>query len=355
MKKIAYIEIDTHAEIAQDFINVMSGSGEFTVDYYFSKKIKDQIIESGENIFLSDSSMILDQLKLQRYDVIIIGTVHRYFNTFLAIVKKYNASVIVHNMNFMKSSKFSLIKSIFKEDQIYRLKLLWKEGLLNSSKVYQTAKKLLVLDEELCSDKLKFLPLFYTKNFKKPENKVLTIVIPGGVSQQRRDYKRVFSTIKNLEKLSKHSDSENKFIEFIFLGKAKNEELKEIIDLERSLKYINITYFSERVSQADFEDWMQKADVLWCPIQQKSTFFSQEEIYGKTKMTGNLGDAIKFGKQAVFPSNYASKLDFIVPEQKDILEQFKSLKNSQFDFQKEFNKKSVQQKLEKLLNELISI
>jgi hypothetical protein len=82
------------------------------------------------------------------------------------------------------------------------------------------------------------------------------------------------------------------------------------------LKYINITYFSERVSQADFEDWMQKTDVLWCPIQQKTTFFSQEEIYGKTKMTGNLGDAIKFGKQAVFPSNYASKLDFIVPEQK---------------------------------------
>jgi hypothetical protein len=45
---------------------------------------------------------------------------------------------------------------------------------------------------------------------------------------------------------------------------------------------------------------MQKADVLWCPIQQKTMFFSQEEIYGKTKMTGNLGDAIKFGKQAVF-------------------------------------------------------
>ena len=63
MKKIAYIEIDTHAEIAQDFIEIMQDSHEFEVDYYFSQKIKNQIKESKENVFLSDSSMIIDQLK----------------------------------------------------------------------------------------------------------------------------------------------------------------------------------------------------------------------------------------------------------------------------------------------------
>jgi hypothetical protein len=45
---------------------------------------------------------------------------------------------------------------------------------------------------------------------------------------------------------------------------------------------------------------MQKADVLWCPIQQETEFFSHKEIYGTTKMTGNLGDAIKFGKWLFF-------------------------------------------------------
>jgi hypothetical protein len=29
--------------------------------------------------------------------------------------------------------------------------------------------------------------------------------------------------------------------------------------------------------------------------------FQHKEIYGKTKMTGNLGDAIAYGKLAVFP------------------------------------------------------
>ncbi|WP_415326143.1 hypothetical protein [Chryseobacterium sp. MMS23-Vi53] len=348
MKKIAYIEIDTHAEIAQDFIEIMQDSAEFSVDYYFSKKIKDQIKDSEQNISLSDSSMILDQLKSKKYDLIIIGTVHRYFNTFQAIVEKYNTSVIVHNMNFIKASRFSLIKSIFKGDTIYRLKLWWKEGLFYSSKVYQKAKNLLVLDEELSSKQFKFLPLFYTKNFEKSENKVLIIVIPGGVSQQRRDYDHVFNIIENLK-------TDEKFI-FTFLGKAKGNELEKLEKLSKNLpQNILLKFFSERVTQTDFEKWMQKTDVLWCPIQKETEFFSQKEIYGETKMTGNLGDAIKFGKLAVFPSNYPSKLDFIIPQQENIIMQFNELKNSNYDFQGNYNKKIVQEKLEQVLNSLISI
>lgn len=354
MKNIAYIEIDTHAEVAQDFIEIMQDSTEFNVDYYFSKRIIDEIGHSVENIFLSESSMILDQLKLKRYDLIIIGTVHRYFNTFLTIAKEYNTAVIVHNINFIQSSKWSLFKSIFKADTMYRVKLWWKEGLFYSSKVYQKAKNLLVLDEELSSGRLRFLPLFYTRNYEKQDDKVFTIVIPGGVSQKRRDYQRVISVIKKLED-SYNADIQKKPIEFVFLGKAKNNELKQITDLERSLKYINITYFTERVSQLDFDSWMRKADVLWCPIQEETEFFSQQEIYGKTKMTGNVGDAIKFGKLAVFPENYHSKLGFIISGQNDIIGQFEELKNTHFDFQKDYNKKIVKEKLETVLKSLISI
>ena len=121
MKKIAYIEIDTHAEIAQDFMNIMSDSDAFSVDYYFSEKIKNQIKENDQTVYLSDSSMILDQLKVKKYDLIIIGTVHRYFNTFLAIVQKYNTSIIIHNLNFSQISKLNVFKNIFKDDVIFRL------------------------------------------------------------------------------------------------------------------------------------------------------------------------------------------------------------------------------------------
>ncbi|ASK32186.1 hypothetical protein CEY12_19765 [Chryseobacterium sp. T16E-39] len=346
MKNIAYIEIDTHAEIAQAFIDIMKDSQEFKVDYYFSKKIKDQVREEGETVFLSDSSMISDQLKAKNYDLIIIGTVHRYFNTFLTIVQKYNTAVITHNLNFPQSSKFSLIKSIFKEDLIYRIKLWWKEGLFYSSKVYKQSRSLLVLDNELCVGKYQFLPLFYTSYFGTGTQDNIVIVIPGGVSQKRRDYNYIFKTIQELT-------TDEKFT-FVFLGKAQDKELKILDKLAGNLpENITVNYFKERVSSDDYDLWMEKADVLWCPIQQQTEFFSQKEIYGKTKMTGNLGDAIKYGKWAVFPKNYPSQLEFIIPEEEDIIKQFQQLKTQNFDFQKNYGKKNIQEKLGELLDRLI--
>jgi len=355
MKKIAYIEIDTHAEIAQDFMDLMQNSKAFSVDYYFSEKIKNQIREDSQTVHVSDASMILDQLSEKNYDLVIIGTVHRYFNTFFTISQKYNTSVIVHNLNFSKISKFDLIKNIFKNDQIYRLKLLLKEGLFHTRRTYEKASNLLILDRDLASGKLRFFPLFYTKDFEKNENEIFTIVIPGGVSQKRRDYKKVIQTIYNIEtEIKKGLDLKNKLIEFVFLGKAKGDELRQIINLERSLENINIIYFSERVSAAVFDEWMRKADVLWCPIQEKAEFFSNEEVYGTTKMTGNLGDAIKYGKPAVFPENYSSKLEFIIPEEENVINQFLKLKNFQYDFQKDFSREKIRKDAELLLNQLIS-
>jgi len=346
VKKIAYIEIDTHAEIAKAFMDIMKDSQEFSVDYYFSKRIKDQINHSDEPVFLSDSSMILDQLKGKDYDLVVIGTVHRYFNTFLAITKKYNTAVISHNLNFIKASKFDLIKSVFKGDVVFRLKLWLKEGLFYKTKVYQTSGSLLVLDEALISEKYKFLPLFYTRDFNKTKNENLIVLIPGGVSQKRRDYDYIFKTIQNLKT--------DKPCKFVFLGKATGHELKQLTQLSEKLPgNIEITYFSERVSSEDFERWMQKADVLWCPIQQETEFFSMKETYGVTKMTGNLGDAVAYGKLAVFPGNYPSKLDFIIPEKENVIDQLTALSETSFDFYKTYSRKEIQKKLEQFLYSLL--
>ncbi|WP_435523227.1 hypothetical protein [Chryseobacterium indoltheticum] len=272
MKKIAYIEIDTHAEIASDFMNLMNDSKEFSVDYYFSQRIKNQIQTNNEAVFLSDNSMILDQLKLKKYDLIIIGTVHRYFNTFLNITNKYNTSVIVHNLNFSKASKLDLIKNVFKEDVVYRLKLWWKEGLFNAPKVYKKSKNLLILDREFSSQEYLFLPLFYTKEFIQNKSERLTVVIPGESLRKRRNYEHILDVVQKTERAES--------IEFVFLGKAKGEELDAI---EKVSNQFNTTYFKERVSQQDFEIWMKKADVLWCPIQQQTEFFSQKECTEKQK------------------------------------------------------------------------
>ncbi len=117
---------------------------------------------------------------------------------------------------------------------------------------------------------------------------------------------------------------------------------------------ISVTYFSDRVSAEDFEVWMRKADVLWCPIQQETEFFSIKEIYGKTKMTGNLGDSISYGKIAVFPKNYSSALKFILPEKENIFQQLNEITQTYFDFQKNYSREEVQKCLEQVLNGLIA-
>ncbi len=383
MKKIAYIEIDTHAEIALNFMELMNDSKAFSVDYYFSEKILKTLgLQETENIKKATPENLIQQLSTDNYQLIIIGTVHRYFNVF---------------------EKIDLLSSIFKEDFQFRLKLLLKEGLLRKSNVYQKAKNLLVLDQTLkCNfilneaqhnqiksetlnedyersseESFTFLPIFYTKFSEKPKNETYTIVIPGAVSQKRRDYKSVIKKLKNLElnfdegefcracpeisgneKFVENNLQENgssvgttQKIQVIFLGKASGKELEMLQNFEQSKsENISIKCFKEKVPQDVFDDYMQKADVLWCPIQQETEFFSQKEIYGFTKMSGNIGDAVKFGKLAVFPKNYPSKYSFIVPEKGSLGDFLFTRKDVDFS---EFSKEKVLQELEKTIFALL--
>ena len=393
MKKIAYIELDTHAEIALNFMELMNDSKEFSVDYYFSEKILKALgLQETENIKKATPENLIQQLSTDNYQLIIIGTVHRYFNVFEKIAENFNTSIICHNLNFVKASNFDLLSSVFKEDYQYRLKLLLKEGLLRKSNVYKKAKNLLVLDQGFENfvrkplvyaqpGKYKFLPIFFNKFSKNSDNPIFTIVIPGAVSQKRRDYEKVIKELKNLELnfdegefrracseisgnetfVEKNEQRKGSFVgttqnlEIIFLGKAQGNEFEILQDFERSKpENISIKYFTEKVPQDVFDDYMQKADVLWCPIQQETEFFSQKEIYGITKMSGNIGDAIKYGKLAIFPENYPSKYAFIIPEIDNIEAQlYIHQKHLEYDFQENFSKEKVLKQSEKTIFALL--
>lgn len=350
MKRLAYIELDTHAEIAANFLELMTDSKEFEVDYYFSERIIKRIGKHHSNIYLSESTELLNQLSKHQYDLVIIGTVHRYFNLFNEIAKNFNTSVIVHNLNFTKISRFQLFKNIFKKDFKYRLKLWLKEELITAPEVFKNARNLLVLDESLVQDQLQYLPIFFNQFQVKNNSEVFTLVIPGAVSQQRRDYQKVIQELMNL----KHVHSE-RLIQVVFLGKVHGKELRWLHDFEKEKsETILIKYFTEKVPQNIFDDWMNKADVLWCPIQSETAFFSNKEIYGQTKMSGNIGDAIKYGKTAFFPENYQSKFDFIFNEKEDSKSSIFDYKSEySYDFQKEFNQQKIANQLEETLKKLL--
>lgn len=306
--KIAYVELDTHAEIAGNFMKLMADSSEFSIDYYFSEKVlKTLQLQDKENVFKASPQDILQQLQTQKYDKVIVGTVHRYFNIFEKITNRFHTAIICHNLNFVNADYLRILSNLFKNDFSFRLKLLLKEGLLRKNNVYRQAKQLWVLDEHLAHGKFQFLPVFFTEKSKKETKDIFTIVVPGRVSQQRRDYKTL------MQKLRKWS-SPHRF-RIVFLGKASGEELLGIQRLKIEQKeQFWVEYFTEKIPQSKFDEWMKRADVLWCPVQEKTDFLGIKEYYGKTKMSGNIGDAITYSKMAVFPENYQGKYPFVVPE-----------------------------------------
>ncbi len=344
MKRIAYIELDTHPEILSNFMELMNDSKEFRVDYYISNKIDRLRFAENSNIKIVTAETILNQMKEHEYDLVLIGTIHRYFSTFKEIIQRYKTTAIVHNLNFSKTSKFQLIQNIWKEDIVFRLKLFLKEGLLSVPKVYQSLAHILVLDESFVRNKEVYLPIFYSsKNELSVSDDVLKIVIPGTVSQHRRDYEKV------LKKL--HQFKSN--IQVVFLGKAQGLELDWLENAKSTLpKNVDIIYFKEKLSGENFSKYMINANVLWCPIQSKTQFMSVEEFYGKTKMSGNIGDAIKYGKPAIFPSTYQSKFPFIISEEIDVESQLLNVSKQCFDFEI-LEKRKVLLQLEEVLRKLI--
>ncbi len=350
--RLAYIELDTHAEIVSQFHSLMKDSQKFSVDYFFSERISSQVGIASSNIVITDPKSLEKQLKYKTYDLIIIGTAHRYFNVFSSICTIFNTAVITHNLNFSKASKFKLLKSIFLQDQIYRLKLLLKEDLLDAGQLYKKAKHLLVLSESFLTENSptrRYLPLFFNEYNESHDKDYFIIVIPGTVSQKRRDYRHVFQRIRSWPQ-----DPSKKTVEFVFLGKAEGAELTTLRELEKSLpQNLRLKYFVEKVPQQNFNQYMNKADVLWCPVNRYTKFFSQTEIYGETKLTGNIGDAIRYGKFAIFPTNFPREYPFIMSEDEDLANQLQSIQTERYNFENEFERQKIRQYLEEQLRHLI--
>lgn len=347
-RKIAFIEFDTHSEISGNILELSRDSTKLDFDFFFSQKIADRLqIQKEDNIFVSDHKKLLNDLSKRSYSLLIIGTAHRYFSLWKSLTKNFPTALIVHNKKFAALSSAEIKSLIFKNELLYRFKLLTKEGLLSSPQVFQQAKTLFVLDPALADERHDFLPVFFQQHVSGAHKGFMTVVIPGAVDTHRRDYEHIFKKLNETKFEKPHH--------FIFLGKAGPEMLEKLQKLQDTAAANNfsIEFFREKVPQPEFDRLISTADVLWCPIQQRTSFFSQEEIYGKTKMTGNIGDAIKFGKPAIFPAWYPSNLPFIFPEEEDLEKQFAAKSVQNMAVFEPFSKEMVLDQFEKIILKIL--
>jgi len=115
-------------------------------------------------------------------------------------------------------------------------------------------------------------------------------VIPGQIEEHRRDY------IKLLENINiKH--------QWVLLGKPVGKYGKRIIEKVKKLVdgyNYKITYFTERVPDNIYSDYLQRAEAIVNPtVKESHGYGTTEEIYGQTKTIGAYFDAIKYGKKYI--------------------------------------------------------
>jgi len=150
------------------------------------------------------------------------------------------------------------------------------------------------------------------------EDEKIRFVVPGGISEQRRDYLAIIDIFKEI------FHRYHKRIELYVLGAPQGEYGQEIVNHCRHLKNegYNIFYFEEYIPESIFREKFSKADVIISPVKLNFTFLGFDEVYSLTKGIGVTSDCIKYAKPLIVPEKFvvAKELKTSILKYKDARE-----------------------------------
>lgn len=152
-----------------------------------------------------------------------------------------------------------------------------------------------------------FLPVFHEYTDADPSRSEddrtgTTFVVPGRVDPYRKDF---HVALDAYEAVAGDCD-----VGLHLLGHVRDEEARNIVQRCERLA----DCFDERVAFPDMDlDWisesefirvMQEADAVLSPVNESYEKRFMDETYGKTKTTGNVRDAVRFGMPLVVPTHF---------------------------------------------------
>lgn len=138
-----------------------------------------------------------------------------------------------------------------------------------------------------------------TVHAKRLKKGSLKIVIPGSVHPSTRNYQMIYELITKL-------NYANRQVEIILAGKASGKAGKEIIQKMNAIQIQNLTIkcFSNFLSAGKYQQIMEDADILLCPIptQTVSNFTIEKNSY--SHVSGNINDFVNYDKAIILPMSY---------------------------------------------------
>ncbi|HEX6333432.1 MAG TPA: glycosyltransferase [Flavisolibacter sp.] len=127
----------------------------------------------------------------------------------------------------------------------------------------------------------------------------LHVVVPGSIDERRRDYDFVLDAVEAV-----HTQVPGR-IHLTFAGRPVGDYGSRIIGRMQELGELGIpTAFSEdEIRETKFQEIIASASVLLSPLRIKTSIRdATEEMYGLTKCSGNIYDAIRHGRPLVLPA-----------------------------------------------------
>lgn len=311
-KKIAFIEMETHSALLEQWYLLVKEMTSVDFNFFVSQKVFDKLTAIPKEYITIITSVTATDFS--SFDGIVVNTLHRHFSDYESVFREKPVLCLVHNLNFSLFFKAISRQNIFKEKErlTYFLKLYLKEKVASKRKIILKTKQFGVISNLVLntihedgnhSAKARLVQMNYCKQFEFPKGEIIQIVMPGNVSNKRKDVDLLFKILPKLQPQSK--------LHFTFLGKPENElVLQQLENLKAQChSNISITHFHKFIPWEEYSKVIVQAHLLLCPIKKDTSFYWVDEIYGRTKVSGAEADCIYNGKIGIFPSSYP-KMDW---------------------------------------------
>lgn len=304
--------METHSALLEQWYLLVVSMQRLNFHFFVSAKVNEKITAiPKEHITVVTSVAKTD---FADFDGIVVNTLHRDFKDYQRLFESKPVLCLVHNLNFSLFFKTISLTNILRERGrfIYFLKLYLKEKIASRRKVILKAKQIGVISgsvlDEIRKDgkhtvKSHLIQMNYCRESNFPKDDTIQIVIPGNVSNKRKDVDLLFKILPELKPDSK--------LHFTFLGKPENDSVLRQLEQLKVCCHANITiaHFHQFIPWETYSEIISKAHLLLCPIKNKTSFYWVDEIYGSTKVSGSEADCMYNGKIGLFPTSYP-KMDW---------------------------------------------
>lgn len=322
MKNIGILEVHCHIKFLHTIMKICKTKDTnvtvFTTKDLFSRLEKYLENKEDYNIVLKEDNeginsflKRVERICNEKIDLLLINTLQLscfYLPRFFGFYPRSKTIMTVHTANAWLKQKpvFNLRKLIRTIDTNLSSFIASKFILprFDAINVIYPPIKDYILEETNYNKKVFTLPFNFfgeTRKVEKKKNKKIQFVIPGQIEEHRRDYKVVLDAFEKL------FNNFNEEIDLHLLGYPVGNYGKHILKRGKKMKKLgyNIFTFDTFVPEEKYDEIILNSDFIISPIKIKTRGMGEiQEIYGVTKASAVVFEAIQYAKPLVVPYKF---------------------------------------------------